>query len=171
MVTNNNRISFAPRGLEPTEFMIGLSLGLCVAGAILSFFLSATSRNFYSSCKLSDAGRCPSASGPWWRIWWWGAMSCGANILLSYFVAKGREEISQTQQQQYSSIDSQGASDISSLTNTAAGMGAPSSFQQNPPGMQMEHQLSQLQQVSRQNDQVGYGGYPQPQTEANVMSI
>jgi len=38
MVTNNNRISFAPRGLEPTEFMIGLSLGLCVAGAILSFF-------------------------------------------------------------------------------------------------------------------------------------
>eukprot|EP00536_Pseudo-nitzschia_multiseries_P008602 jgi/Psemu1/287914/fgenesh1_pg.220_\ len=168
MVTNNSRISFAPRGLEPTEFMIGLCLGLCVAGAILSFFLSMTFGRLYSFCKNGAKGDwCVAARGPLWSIWWWSSMACCSNMLLSYCVAKGREEISQTQQQQYSSIDSEGISDVSSLTNTAAGIETTSPFQQGSQMQTPQH----IQPMPQQSAQQEFGGYPYPQTGPNIAPI
>lgn len=140
MVTHNNQISFAPRGMEPTEFMVGLCLGICIGGAILAWFVSVTLVHH-------------------WSIWWWSSIICWSNILLTYLIAAGREDITQTQQQQYNSIDTQ----ASSYTGQS-----PSSFQQVP-------QMEQPPPPPQQNDQRSYGDFSQPDASnsgaANLMSI
>ena len=52
LVMNHSKLSFAPRSLEPTEFILGFCLGLCVGGVVLSFFLSVTFRRAFSFCKV-----------------------------------------------------------------------------------------------------------------------
>mmetsp|Transcript_5048 Transcript_5048/g.11243 ORF Transcript_5048/g.11243 Transcript_5048/m.11243 type:complete len:251 (+) Transcript_5048:154-906(+) len=175
MVTNNDRISFAPQSLQPTEFMVGLCLGICVGGIILSFFLSAISGRLFSFCK--DAEKIdtddPKSStirmcvnDPLWSIWWFSSLICCSNILLSYFVAVGRNTISQRQQQQYSSIDNPSGSDVSSITDPRYGIQSPPSFQQDP-------QVQIKSPPPQQNDQGQLGGYPHTESteRANIMSL
>ena len=179
MVTSNNRISFAPRVLEPTEFMVGLCLGICIGGVILAFFVSVTFGRVYSFCKYAETNysaednthACGNKTNSLWSIWWWSSSICWSNILLTYLVAVGREDINQTQQQQYNSIDSQ-ASSVSNLTEPYHAGQPPSSFQQDP---QMQHQQQQPPPPPQQNDQRAYGDYTYPDVSnsagAKVMPI
>lgn len=168
MVTRNDRFSFAPRVLQPTEFMVGLCLGLCVGGAILAFFVSVSFRRFFSICKNADQDNCESLgiTGPLWSVWWWSSIICCSNMLLSYYILIGRDEISQTQQQGYNSIDSQSPSDISSLTDTKYGGEPPPSFQQDP-NLQARQQL---QALGPQQNQHGYS-YPEKTAGGKIMSV
>lgn len=128
-VTNRHRIQHAlPRSWEPSEFVVGVATGACVGGAVLSFYISMV-------CVDS------------FRIWWWSVMICGANTLLVYLIAKGKDGITQAYQERYNSIDR-------GITND--GIGNNNIHQQSP--LQQVPPQEQHQQQPPSNGQQ-YAGY------------
>merc|ERR1712238_562795 len=160
MITNNNQINFAPRSLEPTEFIVGLCLGICIGGGILSFFVSATFSRAHSFCKDATVQAAVDACGKikinrLSSVHWWSSIIFLLDVLLAFLIALGREEITHTQQQQYNTAQPQFEHKKS-----------PASFPQD----------SQPQQ-HQPNNQGGYGDFPgdfvHPSNSggAKVMSI
>jgi len=152
--------------------MVGLCLGICIGGVILAFFVSVTFGRIFSFCAAEDnAHACGDKTNSLWSIWWWSSIICWSNILLTYLVAVGREDINQTQQQQYNSIDSQPSS-VSNLTEPYHAGQPPSSFQQDP---QMQQQQQQQQQQPPPPQQNAYGDFTYPDASnspgAKVISM
>jgi hypothetical protein len=200
MILNNNQINLAPRSLEPTEFIVGLCLGICVGGGILAFFVSVSFSRAFSLCKYAAVHYTPEdlqhscgnlTKNRLWSMWWWSSIIFWLDIFLAFLVAAGREEITHTQQQQYNSIDSSERSSVSSLTSAdqyniqppqfqqhQQQQSSPTSFQQNPQKQQQQQQQQQQQHQNHQSNNPlgGYGDFTiQPDTSnssgAKVMSI
>jgi hypothetical protein len=105
LILNNNRIS-ALSFLAPTDFMVGVSLGITVGGAILSFVISSAYRHM-SRCDAVQpipvyeyvcAERKSSMAG----IWFWSGLVFWLNFCSSLLLAIGRDEL--TQQNHYENI-------------------------------------------------------------------
>lgn len=114
-VMNHDRIGqrWAVRTLEPTEFMVGLCLGLSVGGAVLSFFLSITFRRAYAFCvyaeKHYEEADHQHACGTYltrtlWGVWWWSSAAFWLDVAVAALVAVGRSELARSPQQEYRSI-------------------------------------------------------------------
>mmetsp|Transcript_23018 Transcript_23018/g.25698 ORF Transcript_23018/g.25698 Transcript_23018/m.25698 type:complete len:256 (-) Transcript_23018:200-967(-) len=178
MITNNNQINFAPRSLEPTEFIVGLSLGICIGGGILSFFVSATFSRAHSFCKDATVQAAVDACGKikinrLSSVHWWSSIIFLLDVLLAFLIALGREEITHTQQQQYNSIDSRVAN-VSNLAAEQYNTGQPQfEYNKSPTSCPQDSQPQQHQP----NNQEGYGDFPgdfiHPSNSggAKVMSI
>jgi len=164
MITNNNQINFAPKSLEPTEFNVGLCLGVCIGGGILALFVSVTLSQIFSFCKDATVHYSLDACGKITNnrlssVRWWSLIIFLLDAPLAFLVAVGREEITLTQQQQYNSIDSP----VSSVSNLAA-------EQYNTGQPQVEHKKSPVsfpqdpltQQHHQSNNQGGYGDFIHP---------
>jgi hypothetical protein len=125
VITNHSKFSsIVPRSFEPTEFMVGMCLGLCIGGVILSFFLSVTFRRAFAFCKYAEenyeesdhAHACPgSFMRRCWSLWWWSSLVFWLDLLTAVLIAAGRPELSlygsNTQQSQYQSIGGNESSD------------------------------------------------------------
>jgi len=177
MITNNNQINFAPRSLEPTEFIVGLCLGVCIGGGILSFFVSATFSRAFSFCKDPTVQSAVDACGKikinrLSSVHWWSSIIFLLDVLLAFLVAVGREEITHTQQQQYNSIDSR-VLNVSSIAAEQYNTGQPEFEQKKSPVSFPQDPLTQQQQQHQSNNQGGYGDFIHPSNSggAKVMSI
>jgi hypothetical protein len=112
VVMNHDAISFAPRVLAPTEFMVGLCLGICIGGIILAFFLSITYRRMYAFCKYAETyyeeddheHACGSYTHRLWGIWMWSSVVFWLDLLAAVLVAAGHAELSHSPQQEYHAI-------------------------------------------------------------------
>lgn len=98
IVLNNHRISAFPF-FAPTEFMLGVTLGITVGAALLSFILSCAFRQL-SKCRTttdhSDPNfdyLCTHAKGSASSIWFWGGLVFWLNFWSSLLLAVGRREL------------------------------------------------------------------------------
>lgn len=173
LVMNHDKISFAPRTMAPSEFMVGMCLGLCIGGVILSFFLSVTFRRAFAFCKYASEHyeatdhehACPgNLMHRCWSLWWWSSLVFWLDLLTAVLIAAGRPEISYSsnQQSQYQSIDSTSSvsSDSAPLNN------APPSFQQQQP--QQQHHGSSFPTASESLG--GYADFAQPNNGGGGVS-
>ena len=137
VVMNHSKLSFAPPALAPTDFMVGLCLGLCTGGVILSFFTAAAFRRFYDLCEYAEENytdedhqhACGNLTGRLWWNWLWCTLVFWLDLVTAFLIAAGRHELaSSSEQQQYQSIGGNysNASEQSSFQQ-------PQSFQQGPP--------------------------------------
>lgn len=104
-ILNNRRISTLSF-LEPSEFMIGVALGITIGGAILSFILSTTFNNV-SKCDHADTDPlyeyvCGGRKGSLSAVWFWSGLVFWLNFCSCLLLAIGRREL--TQSSQYESI-------------------------------------------------------------------
>ena len=194
MILHNNQINFAPRSLEPTEFIVGLCLGICVGGGILAFFVSVFFSHALSLCKYAAVHYTPEdlihscgnlTNNRLWSMWWWSSIIFWLDVFLAFLVAAGREEVTHTQQQQYNSIGSSERSSVSGLTSAEQYDLQPPQFQKqqqqqqqqsSPTSFQQNPQTQQPQQQQNFQSNNGYGDFTiQPDTSnsggAKVMSI
>lgn len=142
VVMNHSRMSFAPRALAPTDFMVGLCLGLCLGGVILAFFTSVAFRRFYDLCKYAEqyysqedhTHACGNLTNRLWWNWLWCSLVFWLDLITAFLIAAGRHELSYDQHQQYESIGGEpqyGSSNGGSFQQQQST--ESSSFQQNPP--------------------------------------
>jgi hypothetical protein len=115
MVMNHSQISFAPRALAPTDFMVGLCLGLCIGGVILAFFTSVAFRRFYALCKYAEqfysqedhTHACGNLTNRLWWNWLWCSLVFWLDLITAFLIAAGRHELSYDEHRQYQSIGGQ----------------------------------------------------------------
>eukprot|EP00539_Tryblionella_compressa_P004694 CAMPEP_0178753910 /NCGR_PEP_ID=MMETSP0744-20121128/11870_1 /TAXON_ID=913974 /ORGANISM="Nitzschia punctata, Strain CCMP561" /LENGTH=171 /DNA_ID=CAMNT_0020407771 /DNA_START=120 /DNA_END=638 /DNA_ORIENTATION=- len=167
VVMNHASIGFAPRALEPTEFMAGLCLGICIGGVILSFFLSVQSRRAYKFCKYAEEyyeeedhqHACGNLTSRLWNIWWWSTLTFWFDLAIALLIASGRHELSYSEQQQYQSIGGEPPEHYGS---------GPSFQQQAPPSFQQTPQMQQQQQQQQQQTPLNSGA---TNSRADIMSV
>jgi hypothetical protein len=115
-----NRVSVLPSVLAPTDFSIGVALGLTIGAGCLAFILSTTFRT-YAQCDASQSstsssqptihnGTIPQTNDPVFQcvcansvrsmagIWFWGGLVFWLNFCSSLLIAIGRAELSQSSQ-------------------------------------------------------------------------
>ncbi len=100
----------APRMFAPTEFMMGVCLGITIGGTILSFFLCLTFGKIHAYCSHHPQG--PDSCG--WRtaslsgVWWWSSCIFWLDLICCFLLALGHQDLSsQSTSQQYESLDTQ----------------------------------------------------------------
>jgi hypothetical protein len=96
LILNNNRIS-ALSFLSPTEFMVGLALGISIGGSILAFVISRAYKHL-SRCdgNPNDAiyvYLCGERKGSIRAIWFWGGLVFWLNFCTSILIAMGRPQL------------------------------------------------------------------------------
>jgi len=94
--------------LQPTEFMLGMALGITIGGTILAFVLSGAFRSPASRCE-GVAGKSPSNAtgvdpvyqylcherrGTVTAIWFWSGLVFWLNLAVAAMLAIGRRELS-----------------------------------------------------------------------------
>jgi hypothetical protein len=97
----------SPRFLAPTEFMVGVSLGISIGGTILACFMSLFFGRIHDYCDhLNEEHKsaCGDQRGTFAAIWWWSSMVFWLEVLTCLLLAAGRQEISQNHHQ-YQAID------------------------------------------------------------------
>jgi hypothetical protein len=147
LVINNRWIGVAPRVLEPTDFMVGLCLGLCIGGVILAFFVSITFRRAFAFCEYAEKNyaeedhqhACGNLTHRLWSIWWWSTLVFWLDLFTAFLIAVGRSELSSNEQNQYQSIGAQPPEQYGS---------AQSFQQQQQPTFQQAPQMQQPHQTS-----------------------
>lgn len=138
--------SVAPRLFNPTEFMMGVCLGITIGGTILSFFLCLTFGRIHAWCAHHEEG--PESCG--WRaaslsgVWWWSSCIFWLNFISCFLLVFGHSDISShSTSQQYQSIVTDDPS-MSTLNSQ--------SYEQN------QYQQGQQTPAFAQRQQGGYGG-------------
>mmetsp|Transcript_41219 Transcript_41219/g.98710 ORF Transcript_41219/g.98710 Transcript_41219/m.98710 type:complete len:260 (+) Transcript_41219:265-1044(+) len=185
VVTNHAKFaSFVPRSFEPSGFMVGMCLGLCIGGVILAFFLSVTFRRAFAFCKFAEenyeesdhAHACPgNFMHRCWSLWWWSSLVFWLDLLTAVLIAAGRPELSlydsggSSQQAQYQSI---GSSSIGADDSTSLNSGVQP-FQHPELQQPQQQQQQQQQQPSTMNNSLGGysdNSFSQPST-AHVIGV
>lgn len=99
-----------PRLFTPTDFMLGVCLGITIGGTILSFFLCLTFGRIHTYCLHHPEG--PESCG--WRltglngVWWWSSCIFWLDLTCCFLLALGHNEISsQSTMQQYQSLETE----------------------------------------------------------------
>jgi hypothetical protein len=143
----------APRFFAPTEFMLGVCLGITIGGTILSFFLCLTFGRIHAYCfhHPEGADSCGWRAGSLNGVWWWSSCIFWLDLICCFLLALGHGDISsQSTTQQYQSLD----------TNDPSSMGNNQAYNQNQY-QQGEHQQQAPAFAQQQQQQGGYhnGGY------------
>jgi hypothetical protein len=137
LILNNGKVSFSPRFLAPSDFIIGTALGITIGGTILAFFLSAIFSEGPFKCEsiedITHRYSCEERKGTANQVWWWSALMFWLNLTSCVLLAACRNEISYNAQPQYQSID-------------GAPMDAMNNQQQH---FQQSHEAQQLQQPAQ----------------------
>jgi hypothetical protein len=137
LILNNDKISFSPRFLAPSDFIIGMALGITIGGTVLAFFLSAIFSKVPLKCEsIEDITRmysCEQRRGTANHVWWWSTVMFWLNMTSCVLLVASRNEISYNAQPQYQSID-------------GAPMDAMNNQQQH---FQQSHEAQQLQQPAQ----------------------
>lgn len=101
IILNNNRFSsFA--FLAPTEFMLGVALGITIGGTILAFVISMSFRTV-SQCHQSEIDPvyeylCGDRRGSMVSVWFWSGLVFWLNFCCTLLLAIGRRELSASSQ-------------------------------------------------------------------------
>lgn len=107
LVTTPGGQSIAPRLFAPTEFMLGVCLGITIGGTILSFFLCLTFGRIHAYCSHHPDGtdscgwRTASLNG----IWWWSSCIFWLNFISCFLLVFGHSDISVSSSPQYQDLD------------------------------------------------------------------
>jgi hypothetical protein len=114
LVLFHGKMSFSPRFLNPTEFMVGVSLGISIGATILAFFLSVIFGKFNHACSHVEASGnpCEEVRSAIAAVWWWSSLVFWLNLLCCILLAAGRRDISNLAQYQYESIGVDDVRDI-----------------------------------------------------------
>jgi hypothetical protein len=105
LILNNGKLVFSPRFLAPTDFMVGVSLGISIGATILAFFLSLGFRKVHIYCQyVDDEHACGDKKAGMGGIWWWSTLVFWLNMVICLLLAAGRHEISYLAQNQYETI-------------------------------------------------------------------
>jgi hypothetical protein len=140
LILNNGKVSFSPRFLAPSDFIIGMALGITIGGTVLAFFLSAIFSKVPFKCEsiedITHRYSCEERSGTANHVWWWSTVIFWLNMTSCVLLAAGRNEISYNAQPQYQSID-------------GAPMDAMNNNQQQQQQFQHSHESQQLQQPAQ----------------------
>jgi hypothetical protein len=112
LMINNGHLEFSPRFLAPTDFMVGVGLGISIGGTILSFFLSLIFGRVQAFCQSisGEEDSCGKMGGSLTGVWWWSSLVFWLEVATCLLLAAGRHEISYLAQSQYQSIDQDGPS-------------------------------------------------------------
>mmetsp|Transcript_36726 Transcript_36726/g.104512 ORF Transcript_36726/g.104512 Transcript_36726/m.104512 type:complete len:266 (-) Transcript_36726:101-898(-) len=157
----------APRLFAPTEFMLGVCLGITIGGTILSFFVCLTFGRIHAYCAHHTEG--PDSCG--WRagslngVWWWSSCIFWLDLICCFLLALGHGDISsQSTTQQYQSLDT----DDPSMMGSG---GQQQSYNQNQyqGGQQQQQAPAFAQRQQQQQGSYASGGYnnvPDVQSEA-----
>lgn len=95
LIVNNNRIS-ALSFLSPTEFMVGVALGITIGGTILSYVLCSSYRHI-EACDHQETNEslvnymCKEHKGS--TVWFWSGLVFWLNLCSSLLLAMGRREL------------------------------------------------------------------------------
>ena len=122
LVTTPFGQSVAPRLFAPTEFMLGVCLGITIGGTILSFFLCLSFGRIHAYCAHHSEG--PDSCG--WRtgslngIWWWSSCIFWLNFMSCVMLVLGHSDIATSSVPQYQNLDQEDPT-------MAAGSGASAS--------------------------------------------
>jgi hypothetical protein len=149
LIVNNSRIS-ALSILAPTEFMVGMAMGLCIGAAVLAAVLSSTYQtatvcdkpgrssgrnshtnnshiNINPSTQPYDsvlADTCANHASSMNTIWFWAGLVAWLNVVIALLLASGRHELSLHYRGRYESIVGQ---------SRGSSIDAASSHQQSTP--------------------------------------
>ena len=108
LILNHGKLQYSPRFLAPTDFMVGISLGISIGGTILSFFLSSTFRRAITDCSrmedLMYTSSCERQMGSVRGVWWWSSLVMWCDIATCLLIAAGRRDFSFLEQHQYQTI-------------------------------------------------------------------
>jgi hypothetical protein len=111
LMLNHGKLELvSPRFLAPTEFMVGVSLGISIGGTILAFFMSLAFGRVHDYCdhlndnEEDDKSSCGDKRGAMGAIWWWSSWVFWLELLTCLLLAAGRQEISQNHHP-YQAID------------------------------------------------------------------
>lgn len=128
----------APRLLAPTEFMLGVCLGITIGGTILSFFLCLSFGRIHAYCAHHSEG--PDSCG--WRagslngIWCWSSCIFWLNFISCFLLVLGHSDIATSSVPQYQNLDqedpSMGAGGGASASSYNQYQGGLPSFAQQP---------------------------------------
>jgi len=115
--------SMAPRLFNPTDFMMGVCLGITIGGAILSFFVCLTFGRIHAYCSHHTEG--PDSCG--WRaaslsgIWWWSSCIFWLNLISCFLLVAGHSDIAQqSTSHQYQNLDTEDPSMSTSSSQSYA---------------------------------------------------
>jgi hypothetical protein len=137
LILNNGKMSFSPRFLAPSDFIVGIALGIMIDGTVLAFFLCAIFSKVPLKCKSTeDIARvcsCEQGRGTANHVWWWSAVMFWLNMTSCVLLAASRNEHSYDAQPQHQSVD-------------GAPMDAMNDQQQH---FQQSHEAQQLQQPAQ----------------------
>ena len=107
LVTTPFGQAVAPRLFAPTDFMLGVCLGITIGGTILSFFLCLSFGKIHAYCAHHSEG--PDSCG--WRagslngIWWWSSCTFWLNFISCFLLVLGHSDIATSSVPQYQNLD------------------------------------------------------------------
>ena len=118
LILNNGKMALSPRFLAPTEFMVGVGLGISIGATILSLFLSLIYGKLHEYCdyvnkegEQAEQRGCGNVTSTINAIWFWSSLVFWLDMITCILLAVGRQEIAYQSQHQYESIDSANSMD------------------------------------------------------------
>jgi hypothetical protein len=175
LIVNNSRIS-ALSILAPTEFMVGMAMGLCIGAAVLAAVLSSTyqirtvcdkpgrpsGRNSHNNNSHTNnnpstqpydsvlADTCANHASSMNAIWFWAGLVAWLNVVIALLLASGRHELSAHYQGRYESISGQSGSN----TDTASShqQSTPSAFDFEESFRRQQQEILGAQQAAAVRD-------------------
>lgn len=112
IVLNNGRLPHTFQALAPSEFMVGVVLGISVGGSILSFVLSLFYGRMQRCIRLEISAVeyiCENKS-LFRTIWFWAGLVFWLNTGIAVLIAVGRDELLYLRQGDYETIGGGGIS-------------------------------------------------------------
>jgi len=121
----------APQLFAPTEFMLGVCLGITIGGTILSFFLCLTFGRIHAYCAhhLEGPESCGWEAASLNGIWWWSSCIFWLNLISSFLLVLSHSDISTTSIPRYHTLD-QDDSTVGRGAGSSSASVASSSFSQ-----------------------------------------
>lgn len=106
IVLNNGRLPHTFQSFAPSEFMVGVVLGIAVGGSILSFVLSLFYGRMQRCIRLEISAveyLCENKS-LFRAIWFWAGLVFWLNTGIAVLIAVGRDELLYLRQGEYETI-------------------------------------------------------------------
>jgi hypothetical protein len=109
ILNNNNQRIASLSFLAPTEFMIGVALGITVGAAILALVCASAFRNVAHCSAVTSNGEqdpayeyaCTQRKGGMMAVWFWSSILFWLNFWLSLLLTIGRHELATSQPQHH----------------------------------------------------------------------
>lgn len=105
-IINSTRMPYYCNALQPSDFLVGMCMGIAIGGAILAFVISI----FYgemSKCvtiQISTFTYACEHKGTMSAIWFWAGLIFWCNLAISALIGLGRDELTFLAQSHYDDI-------------------------------------------------------------------